>query len=370
MNRRRSPEKRGWPANLYQNADGYFYYRNPANKKRKGLGHDKAHAFSEARAANKALASMTQSNLAQWVSGVGLLTFKEWLPIYRKLWETSQEPAESTIAAVDRYVERFKELDFAWMPLGEITTVHISKYLDSIEENSGPGAAVNIRARLMDVFSFAMTKGHIEPGRNPVAATLPAKYAPKRDRLSLEQFIAIRSIATPWLVNAMNLAILTGQRVSDISAMKFADVHGGHLHVTPIKMQGSVKLKIDMNIRLAAVNLSIADVVKQCRDLIVSKHLIHQTRTSGSYKAGECVTQQGISGAFSDLRDMAGVKPAAGKTPPTFHEIRSLSERLYRKEYNKEFAQALLGHKTESMSAKYDDLRGSAFQLIDAKSFT
>ena len=47
-----------------------------------------------------------------------------------------------------------------------------------------------------------------------------------------------------------------------------------------------------------------------------------------------------------------------GKTPPTFHEIRSLAARLYGDEFGAEFAQALLGHKTAQMTALYRDSRG------------
>lgn len=368
MARRRSAKRRGYPANLYDNGDGYYYYVNPKDGKKKGLGRDKAFAFSEARAANRVLDETKASRLAQWVTGVRVLTLTDWLPEYRKLWIELTGPAPSTLKSADNYFERFKKADFGTMPMNEITTVQIAKYLDEIAENSGKGAAVNIRTRLLDVFNYAITKGHVETGRNPVEPTIPANYEPKRDRLSMEQFLLIRSHASPAIVNAMNLALLTGQRVSDISEMKFVDVKDGFLYVSQAKSQGDMKLKLDLNIRLSAVELTIGDVVKQCRDRIVSPYLVHQTKTTGNYKAGEPLTEKGISKAFSLLRDKYGVKATTeGRTPPTFHEIRSLAERLYRKEYGKEFAQALLGHKTEAMSAKYDDLRGSDWHVVSVK---
>lgn len=351
--------------NLYVDPDGYFSYRNPLNGKRKGLGHDKAKAFSEARAANAVLASMNKSDLAAWVRGIEDMTFKAWIPEYRKLWVELKAPARSTLEAADRYLTRFEATDFAHLPMKQITTVHVARYLDGLAANSGSGAATNMRARLMDVFAYAITKGHADS--NPVSATLPPMYEPKRDRLSLEQFLAIRAKATPWLVSAMNLALLTGQRVSDISAMRFSDVKDGYLHVDQAKAQGSTKLKLDANIRMDAIGLSIGDAVKQCRDRIISAAMVHQTRTSGTYRAGEAVSQYGISNAFSDVRDALNIAGGNGRTPPTFHEIRSLAEREYRKQYGKEFAQALLGHKTESMSAKYDDLRGSEYKTISTK---
>lgn len=50
-----------------------------------------------------------------------------------------------------------------------------------------------------------------------------------------------------------------------------------------------------------------------------------------------------LSKRFAIARDAAGVTSAPGKTPPTFHEIRSLVARLYTEQYGAEFAQALLG---------------------------
>lgn len=367
MNRRRSASKRGFPDNLYMDKSGYFSFRNPMTGKTKGIGRDKATAFSAARAANKTMAAMNPCALAQWVSGVEVMSLKAWIPTYRQLWIDLKKPASTTLAGADRYLTRFAETAFAHLPMSEITTVHISKYLDAIAENSGPGAALNMRARLMDIFSFAITKGHVETGKNPVEATLPPRYEPKRDRLSLEQFNVMRANASPWLAAAMNLALLTAQRVSDISEMKFADVQDGYLHVTQTKSQGGTKIKLDVSIGLSATGLTIGDVVKQCRDRMVSKYLIHQARTGGGYKAGDKFAAHSISDGFQKLREELGIKAGKDKTPPTFHEIRSLSERLYRQQYGKEFAQAMLGHKTESMTAKYDDLRGSDWLTVSLK---
>lgn len=44
-------------------------------------------------------------------------------------------------------------------------------------------------------------------------------------------------------------------------------------------------------------------------------------------------------------------------TPPAFHEIRSLSARLYSEQGTD--AQALLGHKSPDMTAIYRDVRGA-----------
>ncbi|HFZ2063323.1 tyrosine-type recombinase/integrase [Enterobacter cloacae] len=45
------------------------------------------------------------------------------------------------------------------------------------------------------------------------------------------------------------------------------------------------------------------------------------------------------------------------ETPPSFHKIRSLSGRMHKKEFGKDFAHRLLGHKSERMTAKYPESR-------------
>lgn len=45
--------------------------------------------------------------------------------------------------------------------------------------------------------------------------------------------------------------------------------------------------------------------------------------------------------------------------PPSFHEIRSLSARLYTEKMGYEFTRKLLGHKSAKMTEKYQDYRNN-----------
>jgi len=66
---------------------------------------------------------------------------------------------------------------------------------------------------------------------------------------------------------------------------------------------------------------------------------------------------------FSTARKNTGLS-WGDKTPPSFHEIRSLAARLYKKEKNGEFAQSLLGHKSIAMTEKYQDSRSDDWNII------
>lgn len=100
-------------------------------------------------------------------------------------------------------------------------------------------------------------------------------------------------------------------------------------------------------------------VVKQCRKNVATHFLIHQPNSYRNATAGAKISLSNISDQFADARERAGIQQQYGKTPPTFHEIRSLSERLYEKEYGSGFTQKLLGHKSPKMTAVYHDVRGS-----------
>lgn len=358
MGRQRLTKNRALPPNLYVNPAGYYYYRDAEKKTQKGLGRDRPQAIQAAKAANAALATRESSSLVDWVLGRSDYTLATWLPVYRALWEEKTEPADNTLRAAKSMLRRLGESDFAKMRMKHIETVHVATYLKGFTEASGAGAAHNMRSKLSDIFRWAETQGVIEVGKNPVAATFTPGYKVKRERLSLEQFWAIHAQASAWAKNAMMLALVTAQRREDVSGMKFADYKDGFLRVAQGKSGGETKLQQDGAIRLAKVGISIAEVVAGCRDLIVSRHLVHHTERSQKSKPGDAVRAPMISMAFQRAREKAGIKAEEGRTPPSFHEIRSLSERLYREEFGADFAQAMLGHKSAQMTSKYDDLRG------------
>ena len=363
MGARRQAKRRDWPPNLYQQASGYFYYRSPRTGKVKGLGRDKPTAFQQARAANAHLAAAPKSSLVDWVAGIERLTLEKWMDFYVPLWQEESKPGARTVKLAERFIARIKAAEMAKLAIDEITTKDIAEYLATIKSD---GSAINIRTRLHDIFRMAETKGHIEQGRNPVSATKPRHYQVKRERLSLEQFLKIRDKAGGFVANGMMLALLTGQRVEDITELTFARHRDGYLFIT----QGKTghKLQQDTSIRLEAVGVSIAEVIRQCRDRFISKYMVHHTRAGSQSAPGEKVTPSGLSKGFSRARDGLGIGAQnEGGTPPTFHEIRSLAERLYKKEYGAEFAQAIMGHKHAKMTAEYDDLRGTGWAVVSAQ---
>ena len=368
MARKRLAKHRGFPPNLYLNAAGYFYYVRPGDKKVKGLGRDKARAFTQARAANAALAAVEKTSLVDWVLGKAGYTVAEWLPVYRDLWiERSESPhAKNTIRNCDAYLKRIAETDYSWRQLADVQTVHVASHITNVAKNSGVPTAGQLRARLQDVFRMAEAEGHIPVGRNPVAATYTPEQKVKRERLTLEQFVAIREVAPTWLRRAMNLALVTCQRREDVTNFEFPHFRDGHLHVIQGKSGGDTRLRLDGRIYMKAINMTIEQAVLDCRDHVVSRFVLHHVRHVARAKPGEKLSPGHLSNGFADARALAGISAAEGRTAPSFHEIRSLGERLYREQYGADFAQAILGHKNAATTAKYDDLRGQGWDIVSS----
>jgi len=105
---------------------------------------------------------------------------------------------------------------------------------------------------------------------------------------------------------------------------------------------------IPLELRQQTVGWSVGEVIARCRDNVISKHLLHHTTHTGRAKPGNPIRLQSITGAFAEARNLAGITWPEDKTPPTFHEIRSLAARLYADQGID--AQALLGHKSADMT--------------------
>jgi integrase len=354
---------------LYQKKDGYFWYRNPITKETFGLGRNKEAAISQAKTANADIERRRGDTtlLARMDGGDNLLS--RWCDLYEEgamgLKPNSLRSVKSQLTAIRN------DEGIGTMILVHITPRDVVSFIERCEQNRGAPMAAKIRSRLRDVFRLAMERGAIEVGRNPVEVTYKPQVIVKRSRLTIETYRAILAEAKShpqrqWVANAIELALVTGQRLEDVSRMTFDNVHDGFLWVEQTKGRGphKPKLCIPLTLSLPIVGLVLGDVVKQCRDRVVSKHLIHFSHAISKAKPGSAVVASTLSRAFTAVRDDARIGALKDRTPPTFHELRSLAARLYSDQYGKDFAQSLLGHKSAAMTAVYRDSRGQDWTEI------
>jgi integrase len=194
----------------------------------------------------------------------------------------------------------------------------------------------------------------------------------KRARLTLDGFRAIYAEATksdPWLQRAMELAILTGQRREDLAAMQFrkrtdatAWIESGMLYVRQGKTGAQIAIPLDL--RLEVLDLTLSTVVAKCRDVVLSPWLIHQIRHQSRVEPGDPLSLNRLTKGFAKVRDSVPRFWPEGIEPPTFHEMRSLSIRLWTEQAGADFAQAIAGHKDAATTAVYRDVRGSEWTKI------
>ncbi|WP_408470151.1 tyrosine-type recombinase/integrase [Paraburkholderia strydomiana] len=82
--------------------------------------------------------------------------------------------------------------------------------------------------------------------------------------------------------------------------------------------------------------------------------MLHHVRRHRPKKPGDALEAHALTRAFARARKESAITWEEGKTAPTFHELRSLAARLYSEQHSPEFAQAILGHKSASMTATYE----------------
>lgn len=360
--RPRNTGSKDLPPNLYRKTDArngvtYYTYRDPLSGRVFGLGKDKEAAIREAVAANHA--DLVRPALVDRIAAPAPVaapsqSFLEWSAEYLELY-SKRGLAPATVKMTQSRLNRLNA-EFGSRPIGAMTTMEIATYLTSMTSVGKGQMARAMRSLLRDIFMEAIASGWCE--KNPVDVTRTAKIKIKRQRLSLELWQATYEEATqPWLKRAMELALLTGQRRDDVSAMLFKDVSDGYLHVVQAKT--GARLRISTALRLDAVSLDLAGVIKRCRDNVMSKHLVHHVKDFSRIGAGSSVRIEGLTSAFAKARDSAAKRLgiSLGSHPPSFHEMRSLSARLHAAEGRD--PQKLLGHKSSAMTDMYRDSRGS-----------
>ncbi|CAN0620463.1 enterobacteria phage integrase [Burkholderia multivorans] len=370
--RKRQAARRNWPDNLYQNSAGYFWFRHPGTKKTFGLGKDFKIAASKVRAVNAELARRREdTSLLDRLDETGM-TLASWCDTFEEKYKADPDRKPATLKTVHHQLNAIRKATFAKKPIGDVTTLDISSWIGEMAKEH-PTMASLVLVRVRTVFRAAEAQGHIGVGKNPAAPTDKPKVVVTRARLTLDDFNAILNKAREnemrWLENVLLLALVTGQRREDLVKMTFSQIRDGYLWVTQSKGKKghAAKLMIPTNIVLPAIKMSIDDVVRQCRDQVISKHVIHHIKAVGRSKPGRPLTLDSLSEVFAQYRDLAEIQTPPDKTPTSFHEIRSLAARLYAEAYGEDFAQAMLGHKSGRMTALYRDSRGQEWQEVKLK---
>lgn len=347
----------------------YWRYKHPVTGKFHGLGTDEATAKEIAEEANRRLMENQRANLLKVReeiarSGNQSITTATWITRYRKIIADKAAAGDIKDATVKAREPALKLMtsNFGLKPLCEVGTRDIAEIIDELNQRGVARMAQTVRSVMIDCFKEAQHAGEVPQGYNPALATKKPRAKVMRQRLSLNEWQCIFSEARkmqPWAARSMLLALVTGQRLSDIANMKFSDIWDDRLHIRQMKT-GS-KVAIPLSLRCDGIGVSLREVITECRDAILSPWLLHHHHAMNKCERGGQVKSDTITQTFKDARNRTALKWENG-TPPTFHEQRSLSERLYRDQGID--TQTLLGHKSSKMTDIYNDDRGKEWKLV------
>lgn len=212
-----------------------------------------------------------------------------------------------------------------------------------------PPCAKRVLIEAKDVFNEAVNYGWLD--RNPATPIKAPPVKVQRHRLTLEQWSLIKAYAAehqpPWVSCMLQLALITGQRRSDLAKMRFDDVWDEHLHIEQVKT--GTRLALPLALKLDALGVTLAQVIERCRGYAVGTEYLLRKHN------GKQLVLASLSARFEEAREQALPADKAGH-PPSLHECRSLSERLYRAQGID--TMTLLGHKHQAMTDLYNDDRG------------
>lgn len=395
MGKKRLRKNDDLPDNLYPNGNR-FTYRHPISKERFSLGSDREYAIDNATRINSELALARHGKLA-YADKILMAPAVQTEP-------GAAPPNKKTIADL---IDSFNEEDVPNKDWSKKTaynkTVKLEKFRSlvgtkrvfnfSVQDaneflkaaTASPRNRQQYRELGMQLFRRAGNNGWVRDGSaNVFEATIVYGQERQRIRLTTESFTAIRAVAPYWLQNAMDAALYTLLRRSDIVGLRMKDmaeetgrdnVKMSVLYVIPQKTEGTTGVKMRMRLRPEAL-----EVFKRCRDNVLSPFVIHRQpeRRKAQDQRAEArehhtqVLPEQLTKAFRKARDLAvaldGKPFFAGmgddETLPTFHEVRSLGiARYYRMGLSKPQIQLIAGHASIEMTEHY--LEGHDLPWVD-----
>lgn len=347
----------------------YWRYKHPVTGKFHGLGTDEGAAKEIAIEANARLSERQMAQLLKVRDEISReqkkgVSVASWVDKYLAIQSERLETGEIRTNTYKQKMAPLKAF-VSHVGMSNIDSISVRDIADLLEQYKERGQnrmAQIVRMVLVDLYKEAQHAGEVPPGFNPALATKMPRNKVQRERLNFEEWSSIFDAASElpnYVQNSMLLALVTGQRLGDIAKMQFSDIWDGYLHIQQEKT--GAKLAIPLSLRCDALNLSLEEVISRCRDRIVSKFVIHHHHTTAQAKRGEALTISSITTGFSKARKMTSLTWDSG-SPPTFHEQRSLSERLYREQGMD--TQRLLGHKNQTQTDKYNDDRGKNWLVV------
>ena len=217
---------------------------------------------------------------------------------------------------------------FAHMPIDAIAPMHIREYMD-IRGQVAKVRANREKALFSHIFNKAREWGYTAL-QNPCQGVKGFKETGRSRYITDAEFDQVKAHAHFTVIDAMNLALLTGQRPADVLKLKRTDIRDGALWI--IQNKTGARLGIEITGELAAV---IARINERPRRAI-SAFLIQD-------ESGQPLTQGALRSRFDKARTLAKVD----------FQFRDIRGKAATDTGNLAHSQKLLGHKNREMTEHY-----------------
>lgn len=314
MGRRRTSHH-DLPPRMHRKHGAYYYVTTDLPRRWINLGKDRTAALVEwARLQGEKAPSETGTLSAAWS---------------RYARDVLPGKAESTQRDNRREAEKLIAV-FGSMQLDDITPQHVRQYLD-LRGQTAKIRATREKALLSHVFNQARAWGYTS-APNPCAGI--TGWTAKRNRyITDEEFQQLHAFASAPLRDALDLALLTGQRPADVLKLDRTMLRDGALWVRQGKTGKRLRILIEGELKA---------VIDRCMERsrahpVASLYLLNNER-------GQRYTASMLRLDFEEARTAAGLPDV---------QFRDLRAKAATDSDSLEHAQRLLGHQGRAMTEHY-----------------
>lgn len=217
---------------------------------------------------------------------------------------------------------------FGHMPIDAIAPMHIREYLDI------RGVVAKVRAnREKALFSHIFNKARewgYTMGQNPCQGVKGFKETGRTRYVTDDEFERVKEFAHATVVDAMDLALLTGQRPADVLKIQRTDIRDGALWI--VQNKTGARLGIEITGELATV----LDRIHSRPRKAISAYLIQDDN-------GQPLSQIALRSRFDKARTLAKVE----------FQFRDIRAKAATDTGDLAHSQKLLAHKNRDMTEHY-----------------
>lgn len=270
--------------------------------------------------------------------------------VYAKYIEWAENRAVSGLAlrTISDYKKFWKFLAkvFRDAPIDAIQPSHLLRYFDARE--SKIRAKLEVRF-LSTLFNWAKARGYAN-GANPVTGITRQMKAPSRRTIYVTDtdFALVHKHAVQFVKDAMDIALLTGQRPADVFKMRWDDIEDGVLTVKQNKTGNVVRISVEGRLK---------EVLDRIRMRPYINPLIVNNR-------GRSFGARAFLRAFTDARDKAEVE--AKEMCITFNrfQFKDIRAKAATDSASQTEAQKLLGHSDAATTVIYRRDKGEVIKPL------